>query len=54
MIRELTATGVTVSVETMRASVAGAAVSEGATIMNVSGGLADPELARAVAESGVT
>ncbi|MBP2475209.1 dihydropteroate synthase [Crossiella equi] len=54
VIRELAAEGVPVSVDTMRAQVALAAVEAGATVVNdVSGGLADPGMARAVAEAGV-
>jgi dihydropteroate synthase len=42
VVRELVATGVTVSIDTMRARVADAAVAAGAAIVNdVSGGLAD-------------
>lgn len=48
------ATGVTLSVDTMRASVARASVQSGATIINdVSGGLADERMFRTVAELGV-
>ena len=44
----------TVSVDTMRAEVAQAAVEAGARLVNdVSGGLADPEMPRVVAASGV-
>ncbi len=47
VIRELTGAGVTVSVDTTRAKVAEAAVAAGATVINdVSGGLADPDMAR--------
>jgi len=54
VIRELSRAGARVSVDTMRASVAEQAVQAGATIVNdVSGGLADPEMARVVAEAGV-
>ena len=54
VIRELTDAGVVVSVDTMRASVAEAALDAGAAIVNdVSGGLADPDMARVVAERGV-
>ncbi len=43
-----------VSVDTMRASVAAAALDAGATVVNdVSGGLADPEMGPLVAERGV-
>jgi dihydropteroate synthase len=54
VIRELSREGVTVSVDTMRAEVARAAVDAGAKLVNdVSGGLADPEMPRVVAASGV-
>jgi dihydropteroate synthase len=54
VIRELSRAGARVSVDTMRASVAAQAVEAGASIVNdVSGGLADPEMARVVAETGV-
>ncbi|AQZ68013.1 dihydropteroate synthase [[Actinomadura] parvosata subsp. kistnae] len=55
VIRQLSAEGVVVSVDTMRAEVARAAVEAGARIVNdVSGGLADPEMPRVVAATGVT
>jgi dihydropteroate synthase len=54
VIRELTARGVPLSIDTMRASVAEAAVNAGAAMVNdVSGGLADPAMARCVAELAV-
>jgi dihydropteroate synthase len=54
VIRELSRAGARVSVDTMRASVAAQAVEAGASIVNdVSGGLADPEMARVVAAAGV-
>ena len=54
VIRALVAEGVPVSVDTMRASVATAALEAGASIVNdVSGGLADPEMAAVVAAAGV-
>ncbi len=54
VIRELVAAGVPVSVDTMRAEVAVAALEAGASIVNdVSGGLADPEMASVVASAGV-
>ena len=54
VVKELTAAGVPVSVDTTRAEVAAAAIDSGATIVNdVSGGLADPNMARVVAETGV-
>ncbi|RDI20882.1 dihydropteroate synthase [Lentzea flaviverrucosa] len=54
VIRALTGEGVPVSVDTMRASVAAAALEAGASIVNdVSGGLADPGMAAVVAAAGV-
>ncbi|WP_066366318.1 dihydropteroate synthase [Herbidospora mongoliensis] len=54
VIRGLSAEGVVVSVDTMRAEVAEMAVAAGAKLVNdVSGGLADPAMARVVAASGV-
>ncbi|GIH75551.1 dihydropteroate synthase [Planobispora longispora] len=54
VIRGLSRRGVTVSVDTMRAEVARVAVEAGATLVNdVSGGLADPDMPRVVADSGV-
>ncbi|WP_344932957.1 dihydropteroate synthase [Sphaerisporangium flaviroseum] len=54
VIRALSAQGVTVSVDTMRAEVAEVAVEAGASLVNdVSGGLADPAMPRVVAASGV-
>jgi dihydropteroate synthase len=54
VVRGLVAEGVTVSVDTMRAATARAAVEAGATIVNdVSAGLADAEMAPLVAETGV-
>jgi dihydropteroate synthase len=45
VIRGLVAAGVVVSIDTMRAEVAQAAVNEGAALVNdVSGGLADPDM----------
>jgi dihydropteroate synthase len=53
-IRALTAGGVAVSVDTTRAAVAEAALDAGARIVNdVSGGLADPAMAKVVAAAGV-
>ncbi|WP_412540785.1 dihydropteroate synthase [Longispora sp. K20-0274] len=53
VIRELTAAGVATSVDTTRATVAAAALAAGAAIVNdVSGGLADPDMARVVADAG--
>jgi len=54
VIKELAASGVPTSVDTTRAAVAAAALDAGATVVNdVSGGLADPEMARVVADRGV-
>ncbi|MEV5497605.1 dihydropteroate synthase [Nonomuraea fuscirosea] len=54
VIRALRSEGVAVSVDTMRAEVAKAAVEAGAQLVNdVSGGLADPEMPRVVAATGV-
>jgi dihydropteroate synthase len=54
VITELVAAGVTVSVDTMRASVAEAAVEAGVRLVNdVSGGLADPHMPRLVAQARV-
>ncbi|WP_043615321.1 dihydropteroate synthase [Nonomuraea candida] len=54
VIRALRSEGVVVSVDTMRAEVAKAAVEAGAQLVNdVSGGLADPEMPRVVAATGV-
>lgn len=51
--RALAEAGHLVSVDTMRASVAEAALAAGAAVVNdVSGGLADPRMAAVVAESG--
>ncbi|MBW5424393.1 dihydropteroate synthase [Streptomyces sp. BG9H] len=53
VVRGLTAEGVTVSVDTMRASVAEQALAAGAVLVNdVSGGLADPRMVPAVAAAG--
>nr|WP_148221012.1 dihydropteroate synthase [Xylanimonas cellulosilytica] len=53
VIERLAAAGAVVSVDTTRARVAERAVAAGARIVNdVSGGLADPEMGRAVAETG--
>jgi dihydropteroate synthase len=54
VIEALTSRGVPVSVDTMRAEVAEAAVRAGAKLVNdVSGGLADPGMPRVVAATGV-
>jgi dihydropteroate synthase len=53
VIRELAAEGVPVSVDTTRAAVAAAALEAGAVVVNdVSGGLADPVMAKVVAGAG--
>ncbi|MBQ0903513.1 dihydropteroate synthase [Micromonospora sp. U21] len=53
VIRELTAAGVPVSIDTSRARVAEAALAAGAVVVNdVSGGLADPDMARVVRDAG--
>jgi dihydropteroate synthase len=55
VIAELAGDGVTVSVDTMRAEVAEAALAAGATIVNdVSGGLADPRILEVAAARGAT
>jgi len=54
VISELARAGVPVSVDTMRAEVARAALEAGARLVNdVSGGLADPGIPRLIAEAGV-
>lgn len=54
VIRELTAHGVTVSIDTMHAEVARAALENGAQIVNdVSGGRADPDMAPLLADAKV-
>ena len=54
VVEALTAAGVVVSADTMRADVAAAVVAAGARMVNdVSGGLADPEMLPAVAALGV-
>jgi dihydropteroate synthase len=53
VVAALAADGAVVSVDTMRASVAAAALDAGAAVVNdVSGGLADPEMAGIVAAAG--
>ncbi len=53
VIRELVAAGVPVSIDTTRAAVAAAAVETGAVLVNdVSGGLADADMGRVVADAG--
>lgn len=54
VIRGLVAAGVPASVDTMRASVAEAALAEGVSVVNdVSGGRADPDMARVLAAADV-
>lgn len=54
VIKALSELGIPTSVDTMRASVARAAAAAGVDMINdVSGGLADPEMYRAMAEAGV-
>ena len=54
VIRELAGSGVVVSVDTIHAATAAAAIEAGAVIVNdVSGGLADPAMAAVLAEAGV-
>ncbi|MFE9424438.1 dihydropteroate synthase [Kitasatospora sp. NPDC006697] len=53
VVRGLAEAGVVVSVDTMRAGVAERALAAGAVLVNdVSGGLADPDMARVVADRG--
>lgn len=53
VIAALTAAGVPTSVDTTRSKVAAAALAAGAAVVNdVSGGLADPDMARVVADAG--
>jgi len=54
VIKELAKTGARISIDTMRASTARAAIKAGARIINdVSGGLADPEMLPTAAQLGV-
>jgi dihydropteroate synthase len=54
VVKALAAQGLLVSIDTMHARVASAALEDGARIVNdVSGGRADPDMARVVAEAGV-
>jgi dihydropteroate synthase len=54
VIATLAADGVPTSIDTTRAAVADAALGAGASVVNdVSGGLADPDMARVVAAAGV-
>ncbi|HEY0486663.1 MAG TPA: dihydropteroate synthase [Mycobacteriales bacterium] len=53
VVRALVDAGVAISLDTTRASVAAAGLAAGATLVNdVSGGLADPDMARVVADAG--
>jgi dihydropteroate synthase len=54
VVRDLAAAGVTVSIDTMRASIAEAALSAGAALVNdVSAGRSDPRMPRFLAQAGV-
>ena len=54
VIRELAAAGIAVSVDTIHAATAAAAIEVGAVVVNdVSGGLADPAMAGVLADAGV-
>ncbi|MEU6246511.1 dihydropteroate synthase [Glycomyces sp. NPDC047010] len=54
VIAALAERGLAVSIDTTRAAVAAAAIEAGASVVNdVSGGLADPDMARVVADTGV-
>lgn len=54
VVKEIAAQGITVSIDTMHAAVARAALENGASIVNdVSGGRADPDMAPLVAEAAV-
>ena len=54
VVKELAKTGARISIDTMRASTARAAIKAGAQIINdVSGGLADPEMLPTAAQLGV-
>ena len=53
VIRELAAAGVPMSIDTSRAAVAAEALAAGVEVVNdVSGGLADPDMGRVVADAG--
>lgn len=52
LVARLAAEGITVSVDTWKPSVARAAISAGAAVVNDVSGLRDPDLARACAEGG--
>lgn len=54
VVASLVSSGVPVSIDTMRASTASAAVEAGACLVNdVSGAIADPDMARVIADTGV-
>ena len=54
VVKEIASQGITVSIDTMHAAVARAALENGASIVNdVSGGRADPDMAPLVAEAAV-
>ena len=54
VVRDLVQQGITISIDTMHAGVARAALENGAQIVNdVSGGRADPDMVRVVADAGV-
>jgi dihydropteroate synthase len=54
VVKALAQQGITISIDTMHARVAEAALQNGARIVNdVSGGRADPDMARVVADAGV-
>lgn len=54
VVKELAQQSITISIDTMHAKVAEAAVANGAAIVNdVSGGRADPDMVRVVADAGV-
>jgi dihydropteroate synthase len=54
VVKELVQQGITISIDTMHAGVARAALENGAQIINdVSGGKADPDMSRVVADAGV-
>ena len=54
VVKQLAQQGITISIDTMHADVARAALESGAAIVNdVSGGRADPDMVRVVADAGV-
>lgn len=54
VIKELVARGIAVSIDTMNADTAGAAIDAGVSLVNdVSGGLADQNMPRLIAETGI-